>query len=443
MSLRTALTIVFSALLTALIFFFVYNNFEILRQPLTVFSISFSVITALVGGMLLASALPSAYFSVQWFKANRRLKHHHKADRTQAKDTAQWRQVAALRAHGQYEKALKLAQSLPLRERPENKVMEANLLLELCRFKDVIDQLENEFQKEPQPEEGYLLAEAYRQAGNEERARMVYETLASNFGEDCKIAYELLLEDALESEDWQSVLSWGRKLGTFSDPDLNDVLVGAEFEHLKSQAEGDMLADRKFLNEVTAFVKAHRTFVPGYLLQSHVLMETGQESKALKVLQSGFEATEHFELLDRMVDFYIKKDQPEDAIGLMKRISVEMNNRLATFELGRLYLRLSMYHEAIEALTPLLRTFRQPFLIYQLLAEAEKGIGNAEHACEFMEKAFTDDKEHRLATYCCAFCGQTTETWTERCDACGSWDTVSLNLEALKEESMETPINYG
>ena len=439
MSLRTALTIVFSALITALLIYFILHNHATLKEQLTVFSFSFSVISALVGGMLISSAIPSAYFSVQWFKATSKLKKQKKEGLSQTRDASEWQKISDLIAHEHVEKAIALLDKHPDDGQPDHRLIRADLLMEQCRYDDVVKLLEPEFQNNPLPEQGYLIAEAYRMSGSEERSKMVLETLINRFPDDSIRAMDLLLEDAVDNQNWSEALKWGkRRFGMTQEKnrDLKELLIGLEYEVLKEKSTS--IIDKKHISVLQSFLKENPQFVPGHLLLSHAFLEMGQEAKAIQTLEKGFEITQHHELLERVVSHYVRKEQPEEAIRLTKHISVQRDSALASFELGRLYFNLAMYDDARTTLEPLTSKFVRHHLIFQLLAEVENKSARPKKAFEYLMEALqpNDSGVIILGSYVCDYCGDLQDSWNDRCHECGSWNTIRLNLEPTPPQTV-------
>jgi tetratricopeptide (TPR) repeat protein len=446
MSLRTALTIILSALVTALVIYFVLHNDAILREPLNLFSYSFSVISALVAGMLIASAVPSAYFSVQWFKASRKLKRNDKSMVKMVKGDREWKRISGLLAHGHIELAVKLLEKCPEDGQASHQLIRAQVFMENDQFSEVIRILEPDFQKEPLPEEGYLLAEAYRMSGNEERAKVVLETLTNRFPEDSLQALDLLIEEALDHEKWEEVLQWAQKrqaLPGGKSPELKELVCGARYELFKEE-KGKR--DKKSVGALLKFSGEYSDFVPAYKLLSEAYLEIGQENKALKILEKGLNQTGHEVFLRELVAFYLNKEQPEEAIRKLKHVSIQDHKVLASFELARLYYKLAMYKDSIEVLEGLKGMFRNPALYEYLLAQNETKVHNDRKAMEHYQKAFSRDEQGAVifGETVCDFCGNLTEDWNDHCEECGSWNTLRLNLEPLAAKDLQgPPISYG
>jgi len=441
MSIRTAITIIVSALITALVINFIFSNTDILQGQLKLFTFSFSVIGVLVTAMLIASAVPSIYFSLQWLKINKKLKQTHKQGKAQAKEDSSWKRITGLMANGAIEKAVEQVKKLPADKNTYYLTTRAELLLEQGNNEAVVQLLETEFHKDPTPEEGYLIAEAYENMGNDERTRNTLETLAHRYPDEAINAMLMLVEHALEKEDWEKVLKWSENCSraqSQKNVDISELIIGANYELLKK--ENGAQNDKKYFAKLQQFIKSHPKFVPGYLLLSDAYLAAGQEMKGVSQLERGFEETLHQIFLRKAVKLYLGKEQPEEAIRLMKQISVKRSSANASFELGKLYFELAMFEDAVSTLTPLTSKFKNPQLIYFYLAKAEMKCQHHEKAYEHLQKVINDDSDNINFSSCaCEYCGHQTNGWLDRCPKCDSWDTININLETYDQEEMPSP----
>ncbi|PIE01317.1 MAG: hypothetical protein CSA81_12090 [Acidobacteria bacterium] len=446
-SLRTVFIIVFSALVTLLVVFFLISNWSLLREDFTLslwdYGFSFSVISALVAGMLIASAVPCLYFSFHYFKVKGQLRKSVKQERNTQIGGHSWKQVAGLLANGAVEKAAAKMKKLDTGSHPHHKFIQAEVYMEQGKYEEVIQLLEPGFAKEPMPEEGFLIAEAYEQTGNSERAKYTLETLVLRHPDSAIHALLMLVEDAVEAEEWAEALKWAescKKNQSQPNVDLDEVIIGAQYELLKAE-EKDQSNFKKYLSKVSRFIKNNPSFTPAYVLQCDTMAEYGQHSKALNRLEKAYDATLHPVFLRKTVNLCLEKEQPDEAIRLMKQFSMKKNDLLAEFELGKLYFKLSMFDDARSVLSPLTDKFTNPHLVYYYLALAEKKCQHDAQAFEYMKSAFIGDGSERIQTgaYFCAYCAHILNTWHDRCSECGSWGTIQLNLQLIEQNETQNP----
>ena len=102
-------------------------------------------------------------------------------------------------------------------------------------------------------------------------------------------------------------------------------------------------------------------------------------------------------------------------------------NHLTTFLYARLCLRLEMIDEAIDTLNLLMEQGQEFRGLHRAMAEAYIHRGMMDRAVEEFRIAFP--MKHVYIPFTCNNCQSMKEEWTDFCESCLSWNTISVKQE--------------
>jgi lipopolysaccharide biosynthesis regulator YciM len=178
-----------------------------------------------------------------------------------------------------------------------------------------------------------------------------------------------------------------------------------------------------------ALMRDEDHFVPAHLGVTEVLLAEGESEGAASYLEKAYETTSSIILLARLEDLLISLGEPSRLIRTYRRaVSQHPNEERLKFFLGKLYFRLEMIDDAMEALSSLDASACFPDLC-RLLGELYLRRDQCSEAVEYFRKTM-DSRTMRLP-YTCTVCGYSEPKWEGRCPGCGNWNTYEFTLQGL------------
>ena len=261
-------------------------------------------------------------------------------------------------------------------------------------------------------------------------------------------AARMLRDSAIARGAWEEALRWKQALDLRLSihPDgarSGDAStgLGIEFERaLQLAADG---RTKESVQMLRAVVKRERKFIPAAVALGHVLAESGEEDAALEVYRDGYKATGSPVFLQALEDHHISSEEEPKAIRALEELKalVARSDRdiLPRFALGRLYYRLEMADEAYSELSALVpRVAHSPTLHY-ILARISERRGRLREAVEHYRTCI-----HELGgvrnDFVCSACGARQAGWAPRCEQCGAWSSVEVDLQEQKAVGGEVGI---
>jgi tetratricopeptide (TPR) repeat protein len=338
--------------------------------------------------------------------------------------------------NGHYEKALTRFDSVLERE-PEHDnalVKKGDTLFALGRHREAADALERATRLMPDNLLAlYSLSDVYLAAGAEERAKKTLERIIE-LGPDTTVSAHRKLRDQLvERAQWVEANALQRHIVDIVTNDdereleramANGILIGLGVSKLDAgEVEEAKALFRSILDN-------DDKFVPAYVRLGEAFASDDDTEEAVKVWRKGYDATGSTEPLTALQNFYLRAEQPEQAIGVWKQALVLSDNEVPLrYCLGKLHYRLFMLDEALRE--------------FQLIEDQVSGLpalhlyiarileSKNEHSAALAKtKILVAEVEGLMMDYVCRACEWRAAEWTERCGKCGKWDTVALHLPA-------------
>lgn len=346
--------------------------------------------------------------------------------------------LAALDAmvNGHFDKALNRFESVLERE-PEHEnalVKKGDTLRALGRYREAADTLERVSRAAPLNLQAlYSLSDVYLGAGAEERAKVTLERIIHLGPETTVSAHRKLRDLLVRQSKWDEADKIQKR--------LMEMLTNSEERGLDNAiANGISLGlgvakmEAGDVNEAIlrfrAILDNDEKFVPAYvrLGEAHALDDDTDE--AVRTWRRGYELTESSEPLTALQNFYLRAEQPEEAIGVWKQALVLSDHEVPLrYCLGKLHYRLFMLDEALRE--------------FQLIEDRVSGLpalhlfiarileSKKDHSGALTKtKMLVAEVEGLMMDYACSSCEWRAREWTERCARCGQWATMALHLPA-------------
>ncbi len=287
----------------------------------------------------------------------------------------------------------------------------------------------------------YSLSDVYLDAGADERARATLERIIET-GPDTTVSAHRKLRGLLARG-----LEWERA----SDVQKKLVAMVSSEEREKEQSFakgirlglGMQLAERGHVQDaidtLRSIIEEDEGVVPAYVRLGEVLALTDETDEAIRVWHRGFERTGSTEPLSALQSFYLKDDQPEEAIGVWKRAMVLSDNEVPLrYCLGKLYYRLFMLEEALREFRMIEDRVSGLPALHLYIARILERKGELSAALT-KTKMLVSEVEGLIMDYLCNVCGWRSSEWDERCTRCGSFSSIALHLPAanVPEPSIE------
>lgn len=173
-------------------------------------------------------------------------------------------------------------------------------------------------------------------------------------------------------------------------------------------------------------------FIPAAIMVGEAHLLLGDEERALSEWLRGYEQSGSPIFLQRIEDHFIEGEQPARAIETLRALIARADNDLLPrFFLGRLYYRLEMHGEALKVLEAVGDRIRSSPTYHFLLGRIHERRGEMKLALEAYV-ACARQLGVRTTEYRCRVCDATYPDWRDRCDRCGSWNSVELDFQEEK-----------
>lgn len=207
-------------------------------------------------------------------------------------------------------------------------------------------------------------------------------------------------------------------------------LIGYTYEYGRVNLEsGDIEeAGRIFSN----LIKSSPNFIPAYLGAVEVLFSQGEAEEAIQLLQKAYEELKSKLLLIRLEDLLISLGDPKRLIQFyLKIINKEQQDVELKYLLGRLYYRLEMIDDAIEAFSSIDPALCSTPRLYCIKGYLYLRRNQTAKALSEFKELCPENKVSNI-TYICNECHSTFEEWAGRCSVCGAWNSFNVDLRGCE-----------
>ncbi|MCB9398065.1 MAG: hypothetical protein H6510_09625 [Acidobacteria bacterium] len=287
---------------------------------------------------------------------------------------------------------------------------------------------------------GFELVEALLKTGKEDQATKILDFMLEKNPEAVR-PRKLRIDLAERKSQWERALEL---LEPFADQDpafYQEKQPALLYEHLMSHFKLSKLG-RKDMDDLQKLQKDHPQFIPALLLQSEVYFEQGDERRALRTLEKGFETTGHPEFLSRLELYYLEQGRPEDVLQIYRQMLAKNDDPVVRFQTGRLYKKLEMTDESLNILEPLVKQYEGFTQLGLLVADGKARRLKYEEAYKILRNA-VDPKAENTASLQCRSCQTYHVKWSARCNQCKQWNQLDSAIRLLKEKEPDhNPIYY-
>ena len=338
--------------------------------------------------------------------------------------------------NGHHEKAINRFENVLERE-PENEnalVKKGDSLRALGRYREAADALERVSRAAPENLLAlYSLSDVYLAAGADERAKLTLERIIQLGPETTVSAHRKLRDLLLQQAKWQEANALQSR--------LVDMVTNKEERALEAaMAKGILLGlgvSKMEAGDVEEAALMFRSilendekFTPAYVRLGEAFASEDDTEQAVRTWRRGYETTGAAEPLTALQNFYLRAEQPEEAIAVWKQALVLSDNEVPLrYCLGKLHYRLFMLDEALREFRLIEdRVSGLPALHLYIARILESK--NDHSAALAKTKMLVAEVDGLMMDYVCSACEWRAAEWAERCAQCGRWDSVALHLPA-------------
>jgi lipopolysaccharide biosynthesis regulator YciM len=277
----------------------------------------------------------------------------------------------------------------------------------------------------------YALVDDYEAKGDMERARAVLGRIIA-IKKHSLSAWRKLRALHIKERRWAKALEAQEKVEKYASS--SGARDGAERRFavgIRYEMGAEDLVAGKYKEACGAFrrvLKDEPGFVPAHVRLGEALRAQGLEREAVDAWFFGFEATGSPVFLMVLEEHYLQTEQPLAAIEALKRcVARARKDTVPRYFLGKLYFRLEMLDDALSVLTSLEgRASYAPSLHYLLGRIHERRKHWPQSAAEY--RRVIKELELVQLDYRCRSCRKTFMEWSDRCTACGEWNSVEVNF---------------
>lgn len=290
----------------------------------------------------------------------------------------------------------------------------------------------------------YQLIDDYEARGEPQVAHEIRNRILRDFPGQGLAIMRRRRDAALVARHWEEALRWheraesvARETGGEANLEREaTIALGLTYQRAVTLLENDRAPEaaqifRKLLDEEPRFVPAGIMLGEAELLQDN-------EDVAVEEWKRGFKSTGSPVFLQRMEDYFIEAADPARAIETLRGIIARSDNDLLPrFFLGRLYFRLEMHDEALKVLGSIAEAMDASPAYHYLIGRIRHHSGEPRGAVtSFL--ACLQRLGMPSAAFLCRTCSAKYDEWQDRCTACGSWNSVDVDVreEQLSEEEL-------
>lgn len=291
----------------------------------------------------------------------------------------------------------------------------------------------------------YQLAEDYEALGDATAGHEIRNRILRDFPGQGLQVLRRRRDGAMVLGDWNEAIRWHDKAVAMLKESGDDealereagVYLGLTYQRGVALLEKERPEDAGQI--FRRLLEKEPRFVPAGIMLGEAELMLDNEDAALDRWQRGFKETGSPVFLMRIEDYFIEIEAPARAIETLRSLIAKADNTLMLrFFLGRLYYRLEMHDEALKVMEGIGERMDAAPIYHYLLGRIrhrrndQKGAMARYLAC--LQRLGVSN-----STFICHTCGHRTDEWSDRCEACGAWNSVDLDIQ---EEHL-TPEDVG
>lgn len=272
----------------------------------------------------------------------------------------------------------------------------------------------------------YQLAEALVTARNAEGAATLLKQLAGDHPKQALRALRRLRALHVEAGRWEEALDVHKRLVSRFQSELNQAEraqgTALTFQVGLVKVEADLFKEASLIFQQV--IKDDASFVPAYLALGRCMILQDQEPQGLEIWLEGFRATGEGALLQEIEDYFIQCGRPDEGLEVLQRVAAtSAHQTTAKFFLGKMYYRLEILDKALELFQEVRAQVVYSPILFFFMAKIHGRRGRSEQALNEYRQLLRNLGVLKLR-YECQVCGRRTPDFLDRCDACGSWNSI-------------------
>ena len=332
-------------------------------------------------------------------------------------------------AHGLLSQARETLQAI-LRERPDHVpagLLMSDVLMKQGDTETAVKHLETLCLAQPDlVEPRYQLADALVAARNPEGAANLLKQLAGDHPKSALRALRRLRALYVEAGRWEEALDVHKRLVSRFLGELNQAEraqgVALLFQAGLMKVEADLFKDASLIFQQV--LKDDPSFVPAYLGLGRCMILQDQEPQGIEIWLEGFRATGEGSMLQEIEDYFIQCGRPEEGLAVLQRVAAtSAHQTTAKFFLGKMYYRLEILDEALVLFQEVRAQVVYSPILFFFMAKIHGRRGRTEQALNEYRQLLRNLGVLKLR-YECSICGRRTQDYLDRCETCGSWNSV-------------------
>ncbi len=202
--------------------------------------------------------------------------------------------------------------------------------------------------------------------------------------------------------------------------------LGFTYEYGRSSLENGELekAEKAF----RTLLKMDAAFLPAYLGLAEVMVMRGETEEAINFLEKSYDTLRSSTILARLEDLLISVGEPGRLLRLYRNaLSRDSRDNSLKFMLGKLYSRLEMVDDAIQTLESIDTNLYSNAELFVVRGELYRKRGQTNRAMEEFRMAAETGHAPGIP-YRCNCCGCKYDDWSGRCQGCGAWNSLVLDI---------------
>ncbi len=332
-------------------------------------------------------------------------------------------------SHGLWSEARQTLQAI-LKERPDHvpaSLLLGDVLMKQGDTETAVKHLETLCRAQPELVEArYQLADALVSARNPQGAAKLLKQLAGDHPKSALRALRRLRALHVEAGRWDEALDVHKRLVSRFQGELNlaEKAQGAalSFQVGLVKVEADLFKDASLIFQQV--IKEDASFVPAYLALGRCMILQDQEPQGLEIWLEGFRTTGEGALLQEIEDYFIQCGRPAEGLAVLQRVAATSAHlTTAKFFLGKMYYRLEILDEALVLFQEVRAQVVYSPILFFFMAKIHGRRGRTEQALNEYRQLLRNLGVLKLR-YECSVCGRRTQDFLDRCETCGSWNSV-------------------
>ena len=278
----------------------------------------------------------------------------------------------------------------------------------------------------------YSLASDYEESKQYAKARLALNKIVNLEPRKSISALRRLRKLHMKEGDWKSALEFQEKIENVTEKNPYKLEaerrygLGIRYQLARQMADTDR--PEEGVANLEKVLLASPEFVPARLWLGEAQRRGQDPDGAVDTWREGFRITRSPIFLTTLEEHFLEMENPQVAIDTFRSLMAgSSDDALPRFFLGKLFLRLEMIDDAYREFDKLrARVSRSPALHYYL-GKVLARRNDFRSAAEEYEAALEQVDLMRLQ-YGCSVCSTKHSRWIDRCDICGEWNTVGIDL---------------